>query len=52
MKQFERLELLLGEKTKKIYNASVLILGLGGVGSYACEALMRSGINNFILVKK
>ncbi len=51
MDQFERLKLLLGqENIKKIFNSTVLIIGLGGVGSYAVEALVRSGIKKIILV--
>ena len=50
MSQFERLELLVHEKIKDIYNKTVLIIGLGGVGSYAVEALVRSGISNLIIV--
>ena len=29
---------------------TVLIVGLGGVGGYATEALVRSGIHNLILI--
>ena len=50
MNQFERLELLIHEKINNIYNKTVLIVGLGGVGSYAVEALVRSGISNLIIV--
>ena len=50
MNQFERLELLVHEKIDDIYNKTVLIIGLGGVGSYAVEALVRSGISNLIVV--
>lgn len=50
MNQFERLELLIQEKINDIYNKTVLIIGLGGVGSYAVEALVRSGISNLIIV--
>lgn len=50
MGQFERLELLVHEKINDIYNKKVLIIGLGGVGSYAVEALARSGISNLIIV--
>ena len=50
MGQFERLELLVREKINDIYNKKVLIIGLGGVGSYAVEALVRSGISNLIIV--
>ncbi len=43
---FSRSEMLLGpEAIKKLVNASVLVVGLGGVGSYTVEALVRSGIS-------
>ncbi len=47
---FSRLELLVGDKINEIKTKKVLIIGLGGVGSYAVEALVRSGIENFIIV--
>ena len=47
---FERFELLIGDKINNIKNKTVLILGLGGVGSYTCESLIRSGIENIIIV--
>lgn len=47
---FERLELLVGNKINDIKNKTVLIIGLGGVGSYACESLIRSGIESLIIV--
>lgn len=50
MNQFERLELLIHEKINDIYNKTVLVIGLGGVGSYAVESLVRSGISNIIIV--
>ncbi len=50
MDQFKRLELLIGNKLDLIKTKKVLIIGLGGVGSYAVEALVRSGIENFIIV--
>lgn len=50
MNQFERLELLIGERINYIKTKTVLIIGLGGVGSYSVEALVRSGIQNFIIV--
>lgn len=46
-----RLELLIGkDKVEMIKQKVVLVFGLGGVGGYAVEALVRSGIKNFILV--
>lgn len=51
MDQFKRLELLIGKNNfKKIQNTTVLVLGLGGVGSYAVESLIRTGIKKIILV--
>lgn len=50
MNQFERLELLVKDKINDIHNKKVLIIGLGGVGSYAVEGLVRSGIENMTIV--
>ena len=47
---FDRFKLLIGDKINDIYNKTVLVIGLGGVGSYVCESLVRSGIENIILV--
>ena len=47
----ERTELLLGsEKAKRLQNARVLVVGLGGVGAYAAEMLARSGIGALTIV--
>lgn len=47
---FSRTELLLGsENLKKLSEATVAVFGVGGVGSYAVEALARSGIGRFKL---
>ena len=49
--QFSRTELLLGENAlKKLKNAKVIIFGIGGVGGYCVEALVRSGIGHIDLV--
>jgi tRNA A37 threonylcarbamoyladenosine dehydratase len=43
--EFSRTQLLLGrESMKRLSNARVAVFGIGGVGSYAVEALIRSGI--------
>ena len=48
---FERVISLVGVSNfEKIKEKTVLIVGLGGVGGYATEALIRSGINNIILI--
>lgn len=46
-----RTELLLGEAAmKKLADAHVIIFGIGGVGGYALEALVRSGIGKITAV--
>jgi len=45
MGAFDRVKALLGEKGfEKLKNSSVAVFGVGGVGGYAVEALVRSGI--------
>ena len=46
------MKLLIGDKINKIHSKHVLVIGLGGVGSYAVEALIRSGIENITIVDK
>ena len=49
-KRFERTALLLGEEgLKRLSVARVAIFGVGGVGGYALEALVRSGVENIDL---
>ncbi|MFD0943506.1 tRNA threonylcarbamoyladenosine dehydratase [Savagea faecisuis] len=51
--QFSRNELAFGrEGLEALKGASVLILGIGGVGSFAAEACARSGVGKLILVDK
>ncbi len=47
---FNRVELLIGEKIKKLNQANILIIGIGGVGGYVFECLIRSGINNITII--
>lgn len=49
--ELERLRLQIKEANlDKIKNTTVLIIGLGGVGSYATESLTRSGIGRLIII--
>ena len=49
--KFSRTEMLIGEEgIKKLNDAKVAIFGIGGVGSFVCEGLARSGVGNFILI--
>ena len=49
--QFARTALLLGaEAMEKLKNARVAVFGIGGVGGYVCEALVRSGVGHFDLI--
>jgi tRNA A37 threonylcarbamoyladenosine dehydratase len=48
---FHRLELITGkEGFEKLKNTNVLVFGLGGVGSWAAEALVRSGIGKIGII--
>lgn len=48
---YERINLLIGcDNVDKIKKSTVLVVGLGGVGGYAVEALVRSGVGNLIIV--
>lgn len=50
---YTKTELLLGEEgVRKLKNASVAVIGLGGVGSYAAEAVARCGVGNLTLIDK
>lgn len=47
----QRMELLIGEENlKKLKESTVMVVGVGGVGSYAAEALARSGVGRLVLV--
>jgi len=48
---FDRLELLVGnENFKALSGASVILFGVGGVGSWCAEGLIRSGIGKLTMV--
>ncbi len=49
--EFSRAELLLGkEALDKIKQATVMVFGVGGVGSHCIEALARCGVGKLILI--
>lgn len=48
---FDRTINLIGkEKYQKLKNSNILVLGVGGVGGYSIESLVRSGIENITIV--
>ena len=52
-KQFERTAMLIGEEgTEVLKNTSVIVFGIGGVGSYVAEGLARAGIGSLTIVDK
>lgn len=51
MNEFSRTELLLGaEGVDKLRNSFVAVFGVGGVGSFTVEALVRSGVGNIAII--
>ena len=51
LNQFSRTQLLLGkEAMEKLRASRVAVFGIGGVGGYVCEALIRSGVGKFDLI--
>jgi tRNA A37 threonylcarbamoyladenosine dehydratase len=48
--RYERTRQLLGENFKKVEDAKILLLGVGGVGSVALECMIRSGIKDITIV--
>ncbi len=51
LNEFSRTELLLGEENiEKLKNTTIMVLGVGGVGSHCIEALARCGVGKLILV--
>ncbi len=48
---FERTDMLIGEENrKKLEGCHVAVFGIGGVGSYVCEALARAGVGHLTLI--
>ena len=51
LNQFSRTQLLLGkEAMDRLKGARVAVFGIGGVGGYVCEALVRSGVGAIDLI--
>ncbi len=49
--RFSRMQLLVGSNgINKLQNSSVAVFGIGGVGSYAAEALARAGVSRLTLI--
>ncbi len=50
MNEFSRTELLLGSQgVEKLRNSFIAVFGIGGVGSFTVEALVRSGVGNIAI---
>jgi len=47
---FERFELLVEDKINDIKNKKILVVGVGGVGSYTVESLVRCGISSITII--
>ena len=51
LNQFSRTELIIGEEAvEKLKKSKVAVFGLGGVGSFVVEGLVRAGVENFVLI--
>jgi len=51
LNEFSRTELLIGKKAvEKLARSKVAVFGIGGVGSFAVEGLVRSGVGKLVLV--
>ena len=49
--QFSRTELLIGSQAmERLAGSRVAVFGIGGVGGFVCEALVRSGVGSFDLI--
>lgn len=50
-RRFDRMGRLVGdEMMKKLFNTHVMVIGLGGVGSWAAESLARSGVGRITII--
>lgn len=51
LNEFSRTELLIGKSNlDKLKNSKVAIFGIGGVGSFVVEGLVRAGVGKFVLI--
>lgn len=51
LNEFSRTELLIGkEALEKLFQSKVAVFGIGGVGTYAVEGLVRAGVGKFVLI--
>lgn len=48
--KYDRIKLLLNEDFDKLQSAKIILLGVGGVGSFCLDCLMRSGITDITIV--
>jgi len=48
--RYERLRMLLDDEFTKLENANIILLGVGGVGSFCLDCLYRSGVKNITIV--
>ena len=50
MSKYDRIELLLKDDFTKLEDANIILLGVGGVGSFCLDCLYRSGVKNITIV--
>lgn len=50
MQKYNRIKLLLKDEFSKLENAKVILLGVGGVGSFCLDCLYRSGVKEITIV--
>ena len=50
MAKYDRIKLLLRDDFVKLADANILLLGVGGVGSFCLDCLYRSGVKNVTIV--
>jgi len=50
MERYDRIKLLLEDDFKKLQNAKIILLGVGGVGGVCLDCLVRSGVTNITIV--